>query len=1128
MRQWKWKWSIIPALLFSGFLLTACGGGGGGGGGGDTDGSTADTTPPTVTATPAGGTYDAPVSVSLEADETATIYYTTDGTTPTTSSSVYEEPISISAETTLRFFAVDDAGNQSTVESEQYAFQIPLTVSGQILLDTGGPAVGATVSVSLTDEAAREAVRAAKRAVWAREDYTRRGAKEAAPAARPLGRIALRRFGTQTATTDDQGNYELTVTTDTLPIYVLVEIQYEPEGLPAVDSSRWVEVTETGSVAVPTVTVPDPTGAEAAISGTEAETADGSVEFADLPTGIDRIFARVFDPGDQSGDEPGEQAFPGEFAEMGSIPLESSGFLWVEALDADGNPVSELSQAVRIRALIPRSQWGDLEDITQGTDRIELPMYFFNEDTQMWEQGDEPGWLEAADGTVLPEDAQSSILDGTYDQDVYASFTANHFSWMNVDYAYIGPWTLSRLDRNKRNVDCLYNALQLAKAIVRSAKGHEVYAKFNKEGGDLDVELADAAGPEIKNGELDGAYGEFKGNEQGDRDDQLYFDNSLWDGCGDDATEEQKKNTTLLMAVTLVHETAHWKWDVKHDDGNWRNREPGGEAGNELERDLFGGIVEGGPSGLTVDGNPLSDAVRDRWLNTDNWPPPERGGEGRLVAQTENDQEESPIQITLALDKDTYDLGENILATVTYENISDTEVSILTLNKLEGYPLSFEILREGESVRVPFIGIRAKRKVDRENDFVMLQPGETYEATVGLLVDPDTGNRHYNLIQSGNYQVTAFYSPHWGIPETSSAPVSFTVLSGGSVAGTVTHAVTGDPVEGATVSAIQDGQVLASAVTDATGQYRIPELPGGTYDFEARAPGFLRTSAEDVAVTVGDETQQNFSLTPLLTAGEVRIVLTWGEQPYDLDSHLWLPPTVPYHVYYSRRGSLESCPNAGLDVDDTSSYGPETITITQRVTGGNYVYYVYNYSGSPDLAGSGATVEVFDSSGRIATFTVPETGTGRYWHVFNMDGDTGSINEINEITDTDPRPYLDTSVGCGSEPPSVSFETATQTVGEGEATATVTITLDRTWPIDITVPVSVAGTATEGDAEDFTLDVSGSVTIPAENTTATITVTINDDTAVEGDETVVLTLGAPDVGTLGAVTQHTLTITDND
>ena len=54
------------------------------------------------------------------------------------------------------------------------------------------------------------------------------------------------------------------------------------------------------------------------------------------------------------------------------------------------------------------------------------------------------------------------------------------------------------------------------------------------------------------------------------------------------------------------------------------------------------------------------------------------------------------------------------------------------------------------------------------------------------------------------------------------------------------------------------------------------------------------------------------------------------------------------------------------------------------------------------------------------------------------------------------------------------------------------------------------------------------MTIPAENTTATITVTINDDTAVEGDETVVLTLGTPDVGTLGAVTQHTLTITDND
>jgi hypothetical protein len=81
----------------------------------------ADTTPPTVTAMPAGGTYATAVSVTLAANEPATIYYTTDGSTPTTQSTVYTSPIQITAATTtLKFFAKDTAGNASPVKTETY------------------------------------------------------------------------------------------------------------------------------------------------------------------------------------------------------------------------------------------------------------------------------------------------------------------------------------------------------------------------------------------------------------------------------------------------------------------------------------------------------------------------------------------------------------------------------------------------------------------------------------------------------------------------------------------------------------------------------------------------------------------------------------------------------------------------------------------------------------------------------------------------------------------------------------------------------------------------------------------------------------------------------------------------
>ena len=89
----------------------------------------ADTTPPVVTASVAGGTYNSTQYVALSANEPATIYYTINGTTPTVSSPVYATPISISTTTTLKYFGRDTAGNSSLMQKQKY------------LIDTVAPAV---------------------------------------------------------------------------------------------------------------------------------------------------------------------------------------------------------------------------------------------------------------------------------------------------------------------------------------------------------------------------------------------------------------------------------------------------------------------------------------------------------------------------------------------------------------------------------------------------------------------------------------------------------------------------------------------------------------------------------------------------------------------------------------------------------------------------------------------------------------------------------------------------------------------------------------------------------------------------------------------------------------------------
>ncbi|AKJ07454.1 chitobiase/beta-hexosaminidase-like protein [Archangium gephyra] len=81
---------------------------------------------PTVSASPAGGSYRTAQSVTLSCDPGATggtceaIYYTTDGSTPGTGSATYSAPITVEVTTTLKFFAKNSVGNSSTLRTETY------------------------------------------------------------------------------------------------------------------------------------------------------------------------------------------------------------------------------------------------------------------------------------------------------------------------------------------------------------------------------------------------------------------------------------------------------------------------------------------------------------------------------------------------------------------------------------------------------------------------------------------------------------------------------------------------------------------------------------------------------------------------------------------------------------------------------------------------------------------------------------------------------------------------------------------------------------------------------------------------------------------------------------------------
>lgn len=141
-----------------------------------------------------------------------------------------------------------------------------------------------------------------------------------------------------------------------------------------------------------------------------------------------------------------------------------------------------------------------------------------------------------------------------------------------------------------------------------------------------------------------------------------------------------------------------------------------------------------------------------------------------------------------------------------------------------------------------------------------------------------------------------------------------------------------------------------------------------------------------------------YALSPVLkNLNSMRIVLNWGKNPSDLDSHL---SYKNQHIYWDKKQGL----SANLDVDDTDSYGPETVTIEKRLENQYYVYSVHDFSDreSPDtrnLANSQAKVMVYAGESLIRSYYVPTGKAGNLWTVFRISPE-GEIQDINQISGT--------------------------------------------------------------------------------------------------------------------------------
>lgn len=226
-------------------------------------------------------------------------------------------------------------------------------------------------------------------------------------------------------------------------------------------------------------------------------------------------------------------------------------------------------------------------------------------------------------------------------------------------------------------------------------------------------------------------------------------------------------------------------------------------------------------------------------------------------------------------------------------------------------------------------------------------------------------------------------------PQTSSADfgrisLQADVFAVGDLGGKITDAVSGLPLQEVSYRLVRNG-ISRVGVTDASGLYSASGLPRGEYVLYASKAGY-REGEFHFTVAPYANNVGNASLRRSLADGQMSIRLTWGIDPRDLDSHLIKYDDSGnrlYHIYYSARTNGATGDN--LDLDDTSSYGPETTTIQTVDTGATYVFAVHQYAGAGSITTtSNAKVTIDYGSATTTTLQAPTQGDGIWWKVFEI------------------------------------------------------------------------------------------------------------------------------------------------
>ncbi len=408
----------------------------------------------------------------------------------------------------------------------------------------------------------------------------------------------------------------------------------------------------------------------------------------------------------------------------------------------------------------------------------------------------------------------------------------------------------------------------------------------------------------------------------------------------------------------------------------------------------------------------------------------------------------------------------------------------------------------------------------------------------GTFSTTNSATQSKSWAKSGGYTVTCTVSDLKSMSATSTVFVG--VLDPGTylVTGNITS--NGSPLAGVVVS---DG--TRSGTSDASGNYAVVSVPNGTYTLTPTLPGGIFTpTTQSVAVVGGNVGGKNFTATVMpapLNGPGTGITRDWwtgitGTNVTDLTTNAAYPnnPTGTETLTTVFEGPTNFGDNYGTRIRGYF-YAPTT---------GSYYFYIASDDSSELWLSADSTVAKAVKIASVSGYT-----SSRQWTKFASQksaaislvaGQKYFIQALHkEGTGGDniavgvqlPYGFYEQPIPAHRlDPwvtPTVAFAATASSGSEAISPVLVPVNLSAATSVPVAVDYAVTGGTATGGGVDYLL-ANGTLIFPAGTTTQNISIAVVNDTLMEADETIVITLSAPNNATLGAKSVHTFTIIDDD